>query len=566
MSKTTGMTGLQLGLSSVKKAGSDAFESRLDYFKKYAPIQSYSFNEETEAQKNKRESESFVDTAIGLKTAPSNTNLYEAHYQIAKDKADILFSDEVLDHYAKDKRSMAGWVAKVDQLNQEITGYEAYYEDSFGDPSKADGKGNTWADHVVRSKHPGGEEGFWSDSGTEADRTSSLNDVMKIVDSRQHANMTFNFETGEFDYEKLVEQDGAPIGMDPFAVNPQASNELFSFNLTQTVFESPTDYAQKEMFTRVAGSTEQFNERMEKQKTSDSFLRAAADNYVKQRPDEGLSIDQVMQSEIMMQDAFEDFRDQTYDYIKENEKIAKRKVAASKSSRSTKLKAAFGSATQTDDEQYPLAVASRVPAEFLVMEGGVAKTVKSQNIFRGEGDDLFIKDKDGNPYRVTDAELNNTLGTAEYNRIIKELSQGEGGTPKKKNVAYDKVGWKNYTENQRKMPSALGGGLTVEDELIELTELVSKEEEEFVSGLYNKFPNFIEVVLDEVDDDTKSALNDYKKPESPKISIEESGAGDNVIIKRGTVEKEFNVDVEAGTVEQRKLAYEIYQFINNIED
>tara|TARA_R110002020_G_scaffold102890_2_gene241190 strand:- start:5967 stop:7664 length:1698 start_codon:yes stop_codon:yes gene_type:complete len=565
MSKTTGMTGLQLGLGSVKKAGSDAFESRLDYFKKYAPIQSYSFNEETEAQKNRRESESFVDTAIGLKTTPSNTNLYEAHYQMAKDKADILFSDEVLDHYAKDKRSMADWVAKVDQLNQEITGYEAYYEDSFGDPSKADGKGNTWADHVVRSKHPGGEEGFWSDNGTEADRTSSLNDVMKIIDSRQHADMTFNFETGEFDYEKLVEQDGVPIGMDPFAVNPQASNELFSFNLTQTVFESPTDYAQKEMFTRVAGSPEQFNERMEKQKTSDSFLRAAADNYVKQRPDEGLSIDQVMQSEIMMQDAFEDFRDQTYDYIKENEKIAKRKAAQAKASKSTKLKPAFGSVVEVDSKSNPASVISRAPIEVLVMDGGVGKTIKS-NTIGISSDGLTIVDKDGMHLPLDPQELANAVGREEAVRIIDELmpyqsqakDTGGGGDILEE---FDDTTWSDYTSNLQRIDSNLGGGMKQKAEVELLETLVQDEEGNFVEELHKAFPEMVAVSEDDADD-----FEGYKIPDSPRIKIEESGLGDYITITNLVTneQKEFAIDAD-DKIKGRKIAKKIFEFINETE-
>ena len=521
--------------------------------------------QETEAQKNRRESESFVDTAIGLKTTPSNTNLYEAHYQMAKDKADILFSDEVLDHYAKDKRSMADWVAKVDQLNQEITGYEAYYEDSFGDPSKADGKGNTWADHVVRSKHPGGEEGFWSDNGTEADRTSSLNDVMKIIDSRQHADMTFNFETGEFDYEKLVEQDGVPIGMDPFAVNPQASNELFSFNLTQTVFESPTDYAQKEMFTRVAGSPEQFNERMEKQKTSDSFLRAAADNYVKQRPDEGLSIDQVMQSEIMMQDAFEDFRDQTYDYIKENEKIAKRKAAQAKASKSTKLKPAFGSVVEVDSKSNPASVISRAPIEVLVMDGGVGKTIKS-NTIGISSDGLTIVDKDGMHLPLDPQELANAVGREEAVRIIDELmpyqsqakDTGGGGDILEE---FDDTTWSDYTSNLQRIDSNLGGGMKQKAEVELLETLVQDEEGNFVEELHKAFPEMVAVSEDDADD-----FEGYKIPDSPRIKIEESGLGDYITITNLVTneQKEFAIDAD-DKIKGRKIAKKIFEFINETE-
>ena len=192
MSKTTGMSGLVAGINSAAATRSDAVASRLAQFERFAPIQYEANKVLTDQQKAEKRAEVFSDTALGLQTAPSNTNLYESHYQLVKDKANLLFSDEVISHYAKDKRSQMEWAQKVDALNQEIAAYEAYYEDSIGDPSKADGLGNTWADHTLRAKSQGGEQGFWSEQGVEADRTSELNEVMKVVDSRQHGSMKFN--------------------------------------------------------------------------------------------------------------------------------------------------------------------------------------------------------------------------------------------------------------------------------------------------------------------------------------------------------------------------------------
>jgi hypothetical protein len=559
MSKTTGMTGLQQGLASGTKAGSEGFASRLEKFRRYAPIQATDFNIITDSQKQKRKADKFTETALGMSVNPSNTNLYESHYQYSKDKANLLFSDEVIAHYAKDQRGMIEWSQKVDALNAEISGYEAYYEDSFGDPSTADGTGSSWSDKAVRAKHPGGEAGFWSDRGVEPDVDSKgHNDRMMIVDSRQHSNMTWNFETGEVEYEKLVEQDGAPIGIDPFVVNPQTANELFSFNLIQTVFESPTDYAVKEIFTRVAGSREQFDDRMEKQKTSDSFLRTIADNYLKQNPNSAASIDEAMQNELIMKDAFDDFKDQTWDYIKENERIIKRKANEASSNRNRGSRPAFGGVQETGDEQYPRSVASRVPAEFLVMKDGIAKTVKSQNIFRGEGEKLYIKDKDGNAYFIEDTEISNTLGNAEYLRISAELLQGEGGTPPTPEQPdpgeYNELQWDNYLEDVDDNAAT---------ELKEFEKFVQGTEESFVKEIYKYWPEGFNITHGDAKDD----IADYKDKDDAKFDIAEKGMGNTIKITNRTTKKELEVDVskEADTADSREIAHKIFKFINNIE-
>ena len=568
MSKTTGMTGLQQGLASGAKAGSEGFASRLEQFRKYAPIQATDFNIITDSQKQKRKADKFTETALGMSVNPSNTNLYESHYQYSKDKANLLFSDEVIAHYAKDQRGMIEWSQKVDALNAEISGYEAYYEDSFGDPSTADGTGSSWSDKAVRAKHPGGEAGFWSDRGVEPDVDSKgHNDRMMIVDSRQHSNMTWNFETGEAEYEKLVEQDGAPIGIDPFVVNPQTANELFSFNLIQTVFESPTDYAVKEIFTRVAGSREQFDDRMEKQKTSDSFLRTIADNYLKQNPNSAASIDEAIQNELIMNDAFDDFKDQTWDYIKENERIIKRK-ALENTKPSTKLKAKFGSVTETGIPEYPMSVTSRIPIEVLVMDAGLGRTIKTQSISRGE-QGIVVMDKNGEAYSITDVELANAVGEDEWERITEELRSGAPPVTDPPTVGYTSFEWEIYTDWFKNKDSILGGaGSNQTDEMKKYEELASQTEENFVSGLYNMYPNDIKVL--NPDDNTLEKMAGSGETENPKIIIEETGAtGDYVTITRvvadgDNVSKEFPIQSSAGK-KAREISHEIFKFINNIE-
>lgn len=417
MSKTTGLSGLSQGIASGARAGTEAFSSRLEQFRTYAPVQAIDFNKLTESQKQDKKAEKFMESAIGMTVNPSNANMYESHYQLAKDKANLLFSDEVISHFAKDQRSMTQWAQMVDNLNQEIAGYESFYEDSFGDPSKADGTGSSWADHTVRSKFQGGESAFWSNMGVEADRTSELNDVMKIIDSRQHTNMTFNFETGEFEYDRLEEQDGAPTGIDPFNVNPQTANELFSFNLSQTAFETPVDFAEKDVFSRVVDSKEQFDIRMEQQLSKDSFRRAVASNYISQHPNEGLSLDDVMNDPVVFQDAYEDFSSQTYDFAKENKKNAE--IQARRTSRraptSAEVRQQEALRTNIEDFSNPVqqpdgySVLLREPIEMNIMSGGEGErkervSAKVVEIFKSADGRLMVRDQDENEYMISPEE------------------------------------------------------------------------------------------------------------------------------------------------------------------
>ena len=428
MSKTTGLSGLSQGIASGARAGTEAFRSRLQQFRTFAPVQAVDFNKLTESQKEEKKAEKFMESAIGLTVNPSNTNMYESHYQLAKDKANLLFSDEVISNYAKDRRSMTQWAQMVDNLNQEIAGYEGFYEDSFGDPSKADGTGSSWADHTVRSKFQGGEAAFWSNMGVEADRTSELNDVMKIVDSRQHTNMTFNFETGEFEYDRLEEQDGAPTGIDPFNVNPQTANELFSFNLSQTTFETPVDFAEKDIFSRVVDSKEQFDIRMEQQLSKDSFRRTVASNYVSQHPNEGYSLDDVMNDPVVFQDAYEDFSSQTYDFAKENkrnaEREARRKQLANKRPSKTEIRELERLTTIIEDFSNPVqqpdgfSVLPREPIKMNIMSGGEGErrervNVKVVEVFKSADGKLMVKDDEELEYMISadeERQLAESLG------------------------------------------------------------------------------------------------------------------------------------------------------------
>ena len=493
--------GVSAGLQIFNSAKAAPLRSRLAEFEKYAPVNYSVKSSLTESQKAEKQSEAFTEGALGLQITPSNTNLYESHYQLAKDKAEALFSDETLNHFAKDKRSMMQWAQMVDALNQEIAGYEAYYQDSFGDPSKANGLGNTWADHTLRAKSQGGEQGFWSEQGVEADRTSELNEVMKTVDSRQHAGLKLNLETGQFDYDTLESN------VDVFNVNPQTANELFSYSLTQTAFATPSDYAADPKLAKVTGDRTQFDQRLQTEMGKDSFRRAVAQNYINANPDAGLTIDDVMNDEVRFQDAYEDFADETYDFMLSNQRLLKRQSGGS--GRSKTPKPSFGDAFNTD--LYPGVVNTQVPLKLTVTainpSTGLPQTgtVKIQNLGVNEKGEFVAIDAKGEPIPVDDniyAQIQKAIGEDELARIRFELSSvpisdtssntsPDGGDDQGEQSWFksmkDSLGNTRSVNLDSSKADADGGALTQTQELVKLQEYAGKTEEDMLEYLQDNY-------------------------------------------------------------------------------
>ena len=488
--------GVSAGLQIYNSAKAAPLRSRLAEFEKYAPVNYSVKSSLTESQKAEKQSEAFTEGALGLQITPSNTNLYEAHYQLAKDKAEALFSDETLNHFAKDKRSMMQWAQMVDALNQEIAGYEGYYQDSFGDPSKANGLGNTWADHTLRAKSQGGEQGFWSEQGVEADRTSELNEVMKTVDSRQHTGLKLNLETGQFDYDTLESN------VDVFNVNPQTANELFSYSLTQTAFATPSDYAADPTLAKVTGDRTQFDQRLQTEMGKDSFRRAVAQNYINANPDAGLTIDDVMNDEVRFQDAYEDFADQTYDFMESNARQSRRSSGSSGRGGSSSAKPSFGGVFSND--QYPGVVNTQVPLKLTLTRinenTGLPQTgtVSIQNLGVNDKGETVLIDNKGKEIPVDDAiadQIQKAIGNKEFARIRFELGNvpisdtSNNTSPDGGDDQGEQTWFKSMKENLGNTRSvnldpskagADGGAFTQTQELVKLQELAGKEEEDVI--------------------------------------------------------------------------------------
>jgi hypothetical protein len=135
--------------------------------------------------------------------------------------------------------------------------------------------------------------------------------------------LKLNLETGQFDYDTLESN------VDVFNVNPQTANELFSYSLTQTAFATPSDYAADPKLVKVTGDRTQFDQRLQSEMGKDSFRRAVAQNYINANPDAGLTIDDVMNDEVRFQDAYEDFADETYDFMESNARQSRRSSGGS---------------------------------------------------------------------------------------------------------------------------------------------------------------------------------------------------------------------------------------------
>ena len=546
------------GINSAAATTPDSVASRLDSFRRYAPIQYEANKVLTDQQKAERRAEVFTDTALGLQTTPSNTNLYESHYQLVKDKANLLFSDEVISHYAKDKRSQMEWAQKVDALNQEIAAYEAYYEDSIGDPSKANGLGNTWADHTLRSKHQGGEQGFWSDQGVEADRTSELNEVMKAVDSRQHGSMKFNYETGEFEYDELQSN------VDVFNVNPQTANELFSYNLTQTSFATPSDYATDPKLAKVTGDRTQFDQRLQTEMSKDSFRRAVAHHYINANPDAGLTIDDVMNDEVRFQDAYEDFADETYEFMESNARQLKRQSGGSGRGGSSSAKPVFGDVRSTD--AYAGIVSTATPIKIVATsldDDGVAQTsnITFQNIVAELDDNnkpkLYILDKNQEKTLLDDAisaQIISKIGLQRFKEIGNALLATLDQERRQQSQQLEEEGqvgpqwYRSKKESLKSEPSSFlradqsstfADGRTKASELDELLKIVQMDE----------------------DDD---ARDEFQDKFAERFAVKETTAGYHVLEITDTQTgrtKEFMVDIQnkARAIGQ---ANEIFNWMN----
>ena len=225
---------------------------------------------------DKIKAEKFSQAALNSKVAPSTSKMYESHFQLAKDKFDILYDDETLNHFSKDEAGMRKWSELVDQLNNEIDMYEQIYEDSYGDPSKAKGDGYTWADYQARAKSfNGDEQGWFNAQGFRSNNPNSAIETMKMIDSKQHNNLTFDFDSGTFDYDV---SDGFDAGfLEP--TDPNVAYNIFSYQTEQDRFSTATDFTESIYPTFTIYGEEAAKGKVSNLRAQNNFVYSAISSY-----------------------------------------------------------------------------------------------------------------------------------------------------------------------------------------------------------------------------------------------------------------------------------------------
>ena len=325
---------------------------------------------------------------------------------------------------------------------------------------------------------------------------------MKVVDSRQHGSIKFNYETGEFEYDELQSN------VDVFNVNPQTANELFSYNLTQTAFATPSDYAADPKLVKVTGDRTQFDQRLQTEIGKDSFRRAVAQNYINANPDAGLTIDDVMNDEVRFQDAYEDFADETYDFMLSNQRLLRRSSGGS--GRSSTPKPSIGDVFTTGT--YKAVANTAAPLKLTITainpDTGLPQTgaVKIQNLGINDEGKAVVIDNKGKEIPIDNtiaAQIEKAIGQEAYIQLIQSLELQAGTQDTSSNTSPDggddqgEQSWfKSMKENLGNTRSvnldsskagADGGAFTQTQELVKLQELAGKEEEDVIEYFQNTY-------------------------------------------------------------------------------
>ena len=357
---------IQQGELSAKQGDGGVYSERLKAFQ-----ESYVRPEFTDIAKeyndvinaDKIKAEKFSQAVLNSKVAPSTSKMYESHFQIAKDKFDILYDDETLNHFSKDEAGMRKWSELVDQLNRDIEMYEQVYEDSYGDPSRATGDGYTWADYQARAKSfNGDEQGWFNAQGFRSNNPNSAIETMKSIDSKQHNNLTFDFESGTFDYDV---SDGFDAGfLEP--TDPNVAYNIFSYQTEQDRFSTATDFTQNIWPTFTSYGEDAAKEKVSNLRTQNSFILSAISSYQNKLDDDAPEKNlrpqdyrKILEESGTLDDALDDFE---ADVIEAAKQRKRREDAKNKPKDPT-------DPTDTTLNTQPFTLIDEIPRNFYSMSG-----------------------------------------------------------------------------------------------------------------------------------------------------------------------------------------------------
>tara|TARA_R100000030_G_scaffold59648_4_gene44939 strand:- start:170 stop:1570 length:1401 start_codon:yes stop_codon:yes gene_type:complete len=279
---------IQQGLMSTKGSDTGVYGARLKAFQEnykkpeFAEI-AKEFSDIVNADKIR--ADKFKQAALGSKVNPSSSELYQSQYVFAKNKFDLLYSDETLQHYSKSPELMLRWSNLVDELSAEIDLFEGIYEDSFGDMNNSTGKEPTYAGGVARMNQAGSNQAYWESQGFEDVSGKDTNETMKLIDQPLHYNMTLDFENHSFNYESDYKYILEPQ-------SPAFASELFGYKLKPTKVLSPAEYAVKTTFESAFETGEEgFGDFLKRMHTDPMYLRSSIAQYIEDMDVDDYTVD-----------------------------------------------------------------------------------------------------------------------------------------------------------------------------------------------------------------------------------------------------------------------------------
>ena len=279
---------IQQGLMSTKGSDTGVYGARLKAFQEnykkpeFAEI-AKEFSDIVNADKIR--ADKFKQAALGSKVNPSSSNLYQSQYVFAKNKFDLLYSDEALQHYSKSPELMLRWSNLVDKLSADIDSYEGIYEDSFGDMNNSTGKEPTYAGGVARMNQAGSNQAYWESQGFEDVSGKDTNETMKVMDQPLHYNMTLDFENDSYNYESDYKHLLEPQ-------SPAFASELFGYKLKPTKVLAPAEYAVKTTFVSAFETGEEgFGDFLKRMHTDPMYLRSSIAQYIEDMDVDDYTVD-----------------------------------------------------------------------------------------------------------------------------------------------------------------------------------------------------------------------------------------------------------------------------------
>lgn len=427
-------------MASRLQSYSSPFLERLSAGTQY--FQPYSF----EPSKEEKKEEQFLLKAAESR-APSTLNMYNSHHALVSQMYDQLTSEDTLNYYAETPEGMAKWNNMMADLKDRINVYEDIYKATYGDPSRANGTGFTFADEEYRSKATDGNPNKFF-VGYDIDPAFNPAATLMEIDRKDAvSNVTLNLETGQFDFDTNISQ-----GQDWFDLERSLQNtSIFDYRdfQSQTSFNDPVSYSEKgDLYSKYKRYDEgDFRTHFDNVLGSDlSKQRDAAAYYIEQLGDESefKSVAELMkragagdsEATSFLEDAYDSFYDAVSQAMSDRKKkeTTKTKTGGTTTTRTVSAlpNVVTGVEVKIGDDSF---TGNRMNFSGLTKLTMGDERVALRSIFKADEGEYFaeLERGDGSIERLPidtgsalDQELQSILvdkyGEASINKIIKSLS------------------------------------------------------------------------------------------------------------------------------------------------